>query len=505
MKNIFKKLTVFILVMSLIVTVLSTVSSAATLKKQQCIYFGSYPQSKVTNTAIVSALSSSKVAWKNYNYISTDKSTDVMYYKDVYYNGNKYRGVKIKCYRPYSCEYESKRTCTKQDENGYYSTKTYWFLYEPIKWTVLNASTGLLICNTILDSQPYNTTKIKSSAGYCNKQGKFANNYATSALRRFLNGDFANAAFDEKELAQIVKGTYAASALNSQYSSADVQDKVTVPSYNEVLNKNYGFSADDMIFDSAKQCSGTDYAKCQGLYVYPDSEHKGNSHWMLRTAGTKSNEACYVLGDGSVFSDREVTSSYIGIRPMIRVKLKSNFKDVSLDSWYTPYVLWASNNKILNGTSSATFEPNATVTRAMFVTILCNLSGDDISKIKPKSFKDVKANAWYAKQVEWAKKNKIVSGMTKNTFEPKKPITREQLAVMLYSYAKYKNVKIKTNDRIKRFSDYKKVDIWAYEAMRWAVGCEIINGNDQNKLCPQDTARRSEAAVMMKKFDFNNR
>ena len=214
------------------------------------------------------------------------KPSDYMKYADIVFSGNKYRAVTFSEYRPYCTGY-THSDGTYQDDNGYYTGNTYYFKYEPLKWRVLDASTGLVICDSAIDSQPYNNYILYSGSEYWGDSNKkhYASNWEYSSLRAWLNNDFYNTAFSKmqqeriKELTRENKSTY-----DSKYDSNPTSDKITLLSYWDALNTSYGFSSSYNTNDTARQRKGTDYAKCQGLWVVStSSSYSGNSWWWLRS------------------------------------------------------------------------------------------------------------------------------------------------------------------------------------------------------------------------------
>ena len=268
------------------------------------INFGSYPQSRVNDTVTINNLEGIKKNWKSYKYYSGTgdwddgnmTSSDYMLYADFLYGGEKYRAVTFSEYRPYYTGYTSSTSNSNQDDNGYYTGNVYYFKYEPLKWRVLDASTGLVVCDSAIDSQPYNNYILSADSNYWGDSNKmhYASNWEYSSLRAWLNNDFYNTAFSKmqqdriKELTRENKSTY-----DSKYDSNPTLDKVTLLSYNDVLNKNYGFSPSYNTNDTARQRKGTDYAKCQGLYV--SSSYGGTSWWRLRSPSSSD----YATGVGS--------------------------------------------------------------------------------------------------------------------------------------------------------------------------------------------------------------
>ena len=254
------------------------------------INFGSYPQSKVTDSATLKKLDNETKQWESYEYYSGTGSTsdgnmepsDYMKYADIKLGGEKYRAVTFSEYRPYCTGYTQSNTY--QDDNGYYTNNIYYFKYEPLKWRVLDASQGLIVCDSIIDSQAYNNYILYSGGEYWGDSNKmhYASNWEYSSLREWLNNDFYNTAFSKtqqdriKELTRENKSTY-----NSKYDSNPTSDKITLLSYDDVLDTSYGFSSSSSAYDTARQRKGTDYAKCHGLWV--SSSYGGTSWWRLRS------------------------------------------------------------------------------------------------------------------------------------------------------------------------------------------------------------------------------
>ncbi|MBP9989585.1 MAG: hypothetical protein KBT46_08840 [Ruminococcus sp.] len=260
------------------------------------ITYGSYPQSEVTDSSLISALETAgnKYMWVSYNYYSgTGHSSDgqmkpdedMMWYKDIPYNGNKYRAVWIKKYRPFYTGYKNTNG-TYQDDNGYYTGNIYYFKYEPLKWRVLDPSEGFVMCTTSIDSQAYNNYIVLSDSDYYGNSAKtyYASDWANSSIRAWLNDNFYNTAFSDTEKSQIGT-TYNEnkSIWSSKYDSANTSDKIFLLSFSEVTNSKYGFSYSYSAYDKARQLKSTDYAKCQGCWQSTDTSYLGNSWWRLRS------------------------------------------------------------------------------------------------------------------------------------------------------------------------------------------------------------------------------
>ena len=177
------------------------------------------------------------------------------------------------------------------------------------------------------------------------------------------------------------------------------------------------------------------------------------------------------------------------------------FEDVDSDEWYYKAVKYVYEKKIMSGTKSTEFSPETTVTRAMIVTMLHNMEGQPYVSGTSK-FADVQdTNEWYYVAIKWAEKNKIVSGYSNGNFGPNDPVTREQLAVILNQYCKYKGKYKKVKADYSKFNDSNKISDFAIWGMNWAVGSGIINGSKGN-LNPQGTATRAEAAAMLSNYNI---
>ena len=301
------------------------------------IEYGNYPQSKVTNSALKSYLTTaagSVSAWNSYDYYSgtgnqTDgkmSAKDFMRYKDVIYNGEKYRGVYFSAYRPFSTGLTCSLSNTRQYENGYYTETIYWFKYEPIKWRVLDPAAGMIMTESDIDAQAFNNFVQKYGEVYFNEvYYKYASDWSMSSLRAWLNDDFLGTAFSDAQKANI-KTTHLTTFSTSEieYNSNPTDDKVYLLSYDDVINPAYGFSANNTEKDTARKAKGTDYAKCQGLYISSADGSKDCSYWYLRSP-YQSLDASAVNPNGTVYASFSVYGTSYGIRPVCNLSvLKSD-------------------------------------------------------------------------------------------------------------------------------------------------------------------------------------
>ena len=250
------------------------------------LLFGSYLQSKVTETATTNALSSRAglLPMSGESYAWTYDSSRGYYYIDVYYSGANYRGI-------------------------YKNSVVSWFKYEPIKWRILSEEDGtaMILAESILDAHRYDDN---------------SNNYAESEIRDWLNGEFLNRAFAEAQRSLILTTTVDNSVSSTGYDSnpyvcENTEDKVFLLSYAEVTNSAYGFSD-----DSARQKKTTAYAQMQGAYTSTESSYYGNGHWWLRSPYYDYKDyARYVYDYGYAGSNNDVYSNY-GVVPALKINLQ---------------------------------------------------------------------------------------------------------------------------------------------------------------------------------------
>ena len=173
----------------------------------------------------------------------------------------------------------------------------------------------------------------------------------------------------------------------------------------------------------------------------------------------------------------------------------TDYTDVEEDAWYYDYVVYMVENGYMTGTSDTTFEPNTNLTRAMIAQILCNI--EDGTASATSAFTDVAADQWYTNAINWAAEQNLVSGYGDGTFGPNDPITREQMAVILYQYAVYKGYDVSASNNLSAFTDASSVSSWALPYVQWAVGAGILSGMGNGQLNPTGTATRAEIATMM--------
>lgn len=289
------------------------------------IQFGNYPQTQVDETPALQAAAQA-ATWKSYGYYSgTGESYDgqmqpgdYMRFADFLCESEKYRAVTFSTYRPIATSGSFDSGELIQEQNGFAPDTVYYFKYEPLSWRVLDPANGFVLCEGIIDAQPFQNTIYFDGSDYYQAIGSavYANNYAKSTLRTWLNRDFFATAFTDSQKAAILTTALNNDASNATFNAEATNDKIFLLSYAEATTGAYGFNPDAPYNDEAKQMRGTDYAYCQGLR--PLSWQSGLSCWWLRSP--KYNQfAAIVSGGGSPFNSAQVSLTDEGVVPACRL------------------------------------------------------------------------------------------------------------------------------------------------------------------------------------------
>ena len=174
------------------------------------------------------------------------------------------------------------------------------------------------------------------------------------------------------------------------------------------------------------------------------------------------------------------------------------FRDVSAGSWYAGAVSFVHGRGWMTGTAPYVFSPSLTLSRGMAVTILHRLAGSPVGEGLP--FPDVESGTWYTQAVAWAAAEGIVSGYGDGRFGPQDPVTREQLAALLFRFAGAQGFDTAPRADLSPYWDSLQVGSYAREAMAWAVEMGLLTGRTQTTLVPGGTATRAETAVLLERF-----
>ena len=177
----------------------------------------------------------------------------------------------------------------------------------------------------------------------------------------------------------------------------------------------------------------------------------------------------------------------------------SPYKYVKTSRWSYNDIMYVTEKGLMNGTTADKFAPAETMTRAMVVTVLYRLQGEPAVEYKS-TFTDVKNNKWFTDAVIWAAENKIVEGKGNGIFAPTETITREQLATIIMRYAPMEYIITEERADITGYADYKRVHDYAKDALSWANAIGLITGKTADTLAPREGATREQFAKILRCF-----
>lgn len=183
----------------------------------------------------------------------------------------------------------------------------------------------------------------------------------------------------------------------------------------------------------------------------------------------------------------------------LRVTTRKNLFDDMSGHWAEEAADFTGARELFAGTSFRTFAPEEPMTRAMLTTVLYRLAGRP--EVNGTSFNDVAAEQWYADSISWAVENQIAYGTASGMFSPDRAVSRQELAVILWNYAKTIGVETAAADNTSlSFKDTDQAEVWARPALQWASSSGILQGDDNGLLNPADPATRAEVAAILERF-----
>ena len=165
--------------------------------------------------------------------------------------------------------------------------------------------------------------------------------------------------------------------------------------------------------------------------------------------------------------------------------------------WFYNAVADVASKGIVAGISDTSYEPNGTLTRAMFVTMLHRYAGEPVVNFAM-SYTDIGEN-WYTEAVRWASSTGVVKGFDNNSFRPDDSITREQAAAMLQRYAEFakESNPLWNETNILSYDDFDTISEWAIPAVQWAAGAGVMKGRTDSTINPSENITRAEIAQML--------
>lgn len=223
----------------------------------------------------------------------------------------------------------------------------------------------------------------------------------------------------------------------------------------------------------------------------------------IRMIPDEGYETEYIFVNGEKFVGRDIYTIPEVSRDttvVVTFARKTPFTDIAHDDWFYSSVRYAYNKGLFTGTTETTFSPSGKMSRAMLATVLYRMENEPEVEFRD-VFSDVQSNRWYSEPVIWANQSKIVNGKGKGIFAPNDSITREQIAVMLYRYAKGKGFNLDAESSSLIFKDADKISDFAKESITWAVAKGIMKGNSDLTLNPSGFATRAEVATMLQRFE----
>ena len=229
----------------------------------------------------------------------------------------------------------------------------------------------------------------------------------------------------------------------------------------------------------------------------------GTYQYIIQAEGYKPVTGSFTMNGKILYIDVELEegSGYLPGQYSDIETQYHDFSDVAEGSWYYEPVNFAVTAGLFQGVGDSRFAPDAEFTRAMLVRVLYNLAGSPACEVTH-SFTDVPQGKWYTNAVAWAYANGITNGVSATSFAPDQPVTREQLAVMLYNYTRMVGARtqVSGDGASQAFADYSDISRWAENQVCWAYEQEIIFGSTDGLFHPQSSATRAQAAAMMARW-----
>ncbi len=402
MKTFNKYLACFICTIMFLLLFVPTFANAADTEPQppfetsyqqgDIIEFGSYPQTLVTDEALIEELSwyIEDDMWQSLGwYQGTGKAgtmykTDTARFCDIDYYGEKYRAVVFTAYRAY--ETFSLPNASYQSPIGYTTGNIYFFKFEPIKWRILDPANGLLLAEAILDAPAYSNTVFRTD-DYINfsdaENTRYCSNWEYSSLRSFLNSTFLDTAFTDIEQSLIGETELANTVVsngNSEYSGNNTFDRVFILSTKEIgYDEYYGLT------NSLRIKNGTDYAQMHGLFS--GNKELGTAAMYYLRDPASSGTVAYVSENGVISSSVNTFSQDTGVVPSVCMNLES-FEQLDLYDGininFNDGVLTISGNGVLPDRSKSVTDPLALYTETAVAVII----KDGITEVSENAFRD---------------------------------------------------------------------------------------------------------------------
>lgn len=245
-------------------------------------------------------------------------------------------------------------------------------------------------------------------------------------------------------------------------------------------------------------------ADTQTLTVTPAAVNKNNkvtvlsageteARWGARTVRAADGDTLTIRTTGSINNEPAEQTYTIHIRTAAPAHACASYTDLT-GNWSRAGICYTIDSGIMTGTDTNVFSPDLPMSRAMLVTVLWRVAESPAAKAA--SFSDVRSGTWYTGAVAWAQETGVVDGYPDGTFAPMQAVSREEMATILYRYAKKAGMDVTATNDLSAFSDRSAVQSYALSAMRWAVGSSLIAGVSPTELDARGTATRAQSAVI---------
>ena len=334
--------------------------------------------------------------------------------------------------------------------------------------TIQNGLGYAIVCNSS-DLEVVNVTTSGNAWGGINIDNRASEKYSTFTMEDGTIGETNNAVYIENSLLTATSPD-TNSRIEASISDGIFQGPVSVAKQQ----------------DGTTDVNGVDLSISGGTYENNISDYlDGNLVWNPVTGevGTPSTPS-----GGTPSEPEEPTWP---------------FTDVTEgDDWFYDAVAYVYENGIMAGTDETTFEPYMELDRAMAAQLFYNLEGQP-AVTGDSTFTDVTSGHWAVDAITWAAQNDIVAGIGGGLYDPDSNVTREQFAVMLYKYARFKGYDLTATGDLTQFPDAGSISSWAETALSWANGNGLINGHENGTIDPKGSAIRAQAASIMANFDQN--
>lgn len=275
-------------------------------------------------------------------------------------------------------------------------------------------------------------------------------------------------------------------------------DPAFVGRVNELYQSDFKPAAEAVIADMSQQATVLEAAAAMNFTRW---SNVFNPQFHYDTGGNFSENIDYLLAFMGQRTDFFDTAGFL-VNEKTPPEWKNPFLDVAKENWYYDAVAYVHQQGWMRGTAPTAFAPDTALSRAMVVTVMARISGEEILVADSQPFTDVPLGTWYSDAVAWAKEKNIVDGVGNGAFAPDVPVTREAFAKILYAYAQWAggDTNVSNQDCLAPYSDAGAISGWVRPAMLWAVDTGAIKGMTPATLVPKGESTRAQAATLLQRL-----